>query len=101
MIATLTQDDQNAVIVIQDTGIGIASEHLNRIFERFYRADKGRSRATGGTGLGLSIVRHIVASHGGTINVESALNRGSTFTVTLPLGPAPQETSPAWPGSSV
>lgn len=100
VIATLTQDDQNAVIVIQDTGIGIASEHLNRIFERFYRADKGRSRATGGTGLGLSIVRHIVASHGGTINVESALNRGSTFTVTLPLGPAPQETSPAWPGSS-
>ncbi len=75
----------SAEISIRDTGIGMASEHINRIFERFYRIDRGRSRATGGTGLGLSIVKHIVEAHGGTVQVESTLNQGSTFTVTLPL----------------
>lgn len=81
----LSADDEDRVILeVQDTGLGIASEHLPRLFERFYRVDKGRSRATGGTGLGLSIVRHIVESHGGRVEVASELNKGSTFIVSLP-----------------
>ncbi|HWG17926.1 MAG TPA: ATP-binding protein [Acidobacteriaceae bacterium] len=69
---------------VRDFGPGIASEHLQRIFERFYRVDKARSRESGGTGLGLAIARHMVESQGGTIRAESELNEGSNFLVTLP-----------------
>jgi two-component system, OmpR family, phosphate regulon sensor histidine kinase PhoR len=70
---------------VRDFGQGIASEHLTRIFERFYRVDKARSRESGGTGLGLAIARHVVQSQGGSIRAESELNAGSTFIFTLPL----------------
>ena len=74
----------NAYILVSDTGIGIAEEHLPRLFERFYRVDKGRSRSMGGTGLGLAIVKHIAVSMGGTVEVHSKLGEGSEFSVTLP-----------------
>ena len=73
---------------VQDFGQGIASEHLNRIFERFYRVDKARSRESGGTGLGLAIARHVVQTQGGRIRAESELNAGSTFLFTLPKASA-------------
>ena len=73
---------------VQDFGAGIASEHLDRIFERFYRVDKGRSKDSGGTGLGLAIAKHTVLAHGGSIRVESELNHGCTFLFTLPLAGA-------------
>lgn len=75
--------DQVSIAVI-DQGIGIAAKDHQRIFERFYRVDRARSRATGGSGLGLSIVRHVVSNHGGTVSVVSEEGRGSTFTVVLP-----------------
>jgi two-component system phosphate regulon sensor histidine kinase PhoR len=80
----------SAEIFVRDTGIGIPEEDLPRLFERFYRVDKARSREMGGTGLGLSIVKHLVAAQNGTTRVESRLGEGSTFYFTLPLEAAPQ-----------
>lgn len=82
---TLGVDGGEAVLSIRDTGIGIPPEDAKHIFDRFYRVDKARSRATGGTGLGLSIVRQMVQLHGGTITVDSAPGEGSVFTVRLPM----------------
>jgi len=76
-------------LVVRDHGIGIPSRDLDRIFERFYRVDRGRGRDTGGTGLGLSIVRHIASNHGGDVVVESVEGEGSSFTLRLPAGPGP------------
>ena len=78
--------DQNSDIevTVSDNGLGIPSNDLPRIFERFYRVDKAHSREIGGTGLGLSIVKHIIQAHGGKISVESQLGQGSTFRFTLP-----------------
>ncbi|MEG1687366.1 MAG: ATP-binding protein [Angelakisella sp.] len=74
-----------AVLEVADDGIGIAPEHLDRIFQRFYRVDKSRSKQTGGTGLGLSIAKHITEQHKGTIAVRSQLGAGTAFAVSLPL----------------
>jgi two-component system phosphate regulon sensor histidine kinase PhoR len=81
----LKSKEGEVIIEVEDTGIGIAAEHLPRIFERFYTVDKARSRKLGGTGLGLSIVKHIVLLHGGKIQVKSDLGLGTKFTVTLPV----------------
>jgi two-component system sensor histidine kinase SenX3 len=78
-------DGDDVVIAVADKGLGIPTRDLERIFERFYRVDHGRSRSTGGTGLGLSIVRHVANSHSGTVNVDSREGEGSTFTLRLPL----------------
>jgi heavy metal sensor kinase len=83
----LGRQDQAAVVEVQDTGIGIPAEHLPRVFDRFYRVDKARSRAQGGSGLGLSIAQSLVAAHGGRIELASAPGRGTTCTVTLPEEP--------------
>jgi two-component system phosphate regulon sensor histidine kinase PhoR len=72
------------VISVVDTGEGIPAEHLQRIFERFYRADRGRTRDIGGTGLGLAIVKHLARLHGGEISVRSSLGRGTTFSIEIP-----------------
>jgi two-component system phosphate regulon sensor histidine kinase PhoR len=80
--------DGELVISVQDHGIGIAQKHLPRLFERFYRVDKARSRNMGGTGLGLAIVKHIAKAHGGEVSVASRLGHGSTFRIAIPSRPA-------------
>jgi two-component system sensor histidine kinase SenX3 len=84
-VATKASDDWLGVVV-SDHGVGIPGKDLERIFERFYRVDRARSRETGGTGLGLSIVRHVATNHGGEVLVESEEGIGSTFTLRLPAG---------------
>ncbi len=86
--------DDNVEIAVSDQGHGIPASELERIFERFYRVDPARSRATGGTGLGLAIVKHVCATHGGTVSVWSEEGRGSTFTMTLPSAPQPERATP-------
>jgi two-component system phosphate regulon sensor histidine kinase PhoR len=81
----LARQGSQALIEVTDTGIGIPPEALPRIFERFYRVDKGRAREEGGTGLGLAIVKHLAQSHGGRVEVESRAGRGTTFRVLLPV----------------
>ena len=82
---TAQRDHDWAYLSVSDTGVGIAREHLERIFDRFYRVDKARSRSKGGTGLGLSIVKAIALAHGGSVQVRSEVGRGSIFSVLLPL----------------
>ena len=87
VIVELSQSDGETMISVRDNGIGISKEHIPRLFERFYRVDRGRSRKQGGTGLGLAIVKHIVNAHGGHMTVESVLGAGSTFTMHIPERP--------------
>ena len=84
MVRTAVKDEQ-ALLEVEDTGIGIASEHLSHLGERFYRVDKARSREAGGTGLGLSIAHGIVVAHEGTLHLSSVPEQGTTVTLTLPL----------------
>jgi two-component system, OmpR family, sensor histidine kinase SenX3 len=86
-------DGQWVELRVADHGIGIPARDLDRIFERFYRVDRARSRETGGTGLGLAIVRHVATNHGGTVHVDSTEGEGSTFTLRIPAGPGPMPVS--------
>jgi len=84
VIVGFEEKNEKNIISVSDTGEGISSEHLQRIFERFYRTDRARSREIGGTGLGLAIVKHLARIHGGEVSVASTLGRGSTFSIELP-----------------
>lgn len=86
----IEEDDSSIIVQVRDTGVGIPEEDLSRLFERFYKVDKARSRTTGGTGLGLAISKKIVELHGGKISVESKVGDGSTFVVRLPRSPLPR-----------
>jgi len=83
---SLKDDDSELSVTVADTGAGIPAEDLPYVFERFYRVDRSRVRATGGAGLGLTIAKRLVEAHGGTISVESEVGKGSRFTFTLPKG---------------
>ncbi|MFH1541703.1 MAG: ATP-binding protein [bacterium] len=84
VILSCTREAGSIKIIVQDTGVGIPAEHLERIFERFFRVDKARSRLYGGTGLGLAIVKHAMNVHQGSVQVESEVGKGSKFTLTFP-----------------
>ena len=79
------REDDEVEFYVRDSGVGVASQHIPRLFERFYRVDKARSRELGGTGLGLAIVKHLVLAHEGSVRVESEVGRGSAFYVRIPL----------------
>jgi two-component system phosphate regulon sensor histidine kinase PhoR len=93
---TASRRGDEVVLSVVDQGRGIESEHLPRVFERFYRTDRARSRAMGGTGLGLSIVRHIAQTHGGRTTAQSQLGRGSTFNLHLPASGIHQTPTLIW-----
>ena len=82
---SIFRDEDNAILEVKDTGVGVPEEAIGHLFERFYRVDKARSRKTGGSGLGLSIVRSLVERNGGSISVQSTLNEGTVFTVVFPI----------------
>ena len=100
-VTTVLDADGGVRVDVADQGVGIPSRDLDRVFERFYRVDRARSRDTGGTGLGLAIVRHVVANHGGDVTVRSREGEGSTFSLHLPSSvvvanpPEPAPTRPA------
>ena len=102
VVIRLRAVDKHALITVEDTGVGIHPDDQPRIFDRFYRIDKDRSRQSGGAGLGLSIALAIAQAHGGSIHVKSAVSKGSTFTIKLPLasaGPPPAQPRPSpWGG---
>ena len=83
--------DQKVEVAVKDTGVGIPPEHLKRIFERFFRVDKSRSKEKGGTGLGLAIVKHILEAHDSKVSVLSTVNKGSIFSFKLPIGQSTAE----------
>jgi two-component system phosphate regulon sensor histidine kinase PhoR len=91
------RDDGSGEITVSDTGIGVSREHIPRLTERFYRVDGSRSRETGGTGLGLSIVKHVVHRHGGELDVQSELGKGSSFTLVFPAARVRVLEAPALP----
>lgn len=93
--------DGEVIVSVQDNGIGIASEHQERVFERFYRVDKARSRGAGGTGLGLAIVKHLVTVFGGRVELESEAGQGSTFRIVLPVLESSTQSLPAVDGPDV
>jgi len=84
IVVSIIEHRDQFTVTVEDNGIGIPEQHLNRVFERFYRVDKARSRHLGGTGLGLSIAKHIALAHKGKVNIESQTNKGTTVSVTLP-----------------
>jgi signal transduction histidine kinase len=85
LMVNLTRDEENAVLTIQDTGVGIPEDAISHVFERFYRVDKARSRKSGGSGLGLAIVKNLVERNQGTIEVSSIPDQGTTFTLSFPI----------------
>ncbi len=97
-IAIVEKNQKEVQFSIKDNGVGIPKEDIPRIFERFYRVDKGRSQDLGGTGLGLSIVKHLVQAHGGKVWAESQLEKGSTFYFTMPAYPSPHPSPPRGEG---
>jgi two-component system phosphate regulon sensor histidine kinase PhoR len=86
VLVKVAEEEDHVLVSVSDAGIGIPEKDIPRLFERFYRVDKARSRELGGTGLGLAIVKHIAIVHGGSVSVESELGRGSTFTLEIPTG---------------
>ena len=84
VLVSMLDEENEVVLSVKDAGPGIPEKHLSRLFERFYRVDKARSRKLGGTGLGLAIVKHIALAHGGRVTVESVVDEGSTFNIFLP-----------------